>query len=184
MKPGDKNNRFVPPLMFAFRESFRQRDAGEALEDRNEAGDRVLSARRTSPRSMTSEAALKTDLAEDLTSLFNTVNLEAIEDLQGLDQVRQSILNFGLGDMTTLTADSVRIEGLGDRLRSAVETYESRLVDGSIEVVPDAKGEELSATGLIRLHVKADMHAAPADVAVEFTTDIEAGSGRSIVSKT
>jgi type VI secretion system protein ImpF len=184
MKAGDKNNRFVPPLMFAFREAFRQRDADDVIEDRNQAGERVLAARRVSPRSMTSEAALKTDLAEDLTSLFNTVNLEATEDLQGLDHVRQSILNFGLGDLTTITADSAKVFGLGEQLKNAVQHFENRLVDGSVQVIKEQSPELMSATGNIRMHLKADMHAAPADVSVEFMTDIEAGSGRSHVSKT
>jgi len=183
MKPGDKNQRFLPPLMFAFRESFRQRDSSQAVEDRNEAGERVLAPRRASPRSMTSETALKTDLAEDLTSLFNTVNLEAAENLQDLEQVRHSILNFGLGDLTTITADSAKAMGLGDRLRDAVQKFEPRLVDDSIQVIQEESAEAMSAAGNIRLHLKADMHAAPADLAVEFMTDIEAGSGKSRVSK-
>ena len=183
MKSGSRQGRFTPPLMFAFRESFRQRDSSAAIETRNADGDRVLAPRRISPRAMVSEAALKSDLVEDLSSLFNTVNLEAAVDLEDLDFVRDSILNFGLTDLTTITSESAKAMGLSGSLKAALEKFEDRLVEGSLQVHQDNGVDAASAEGKIRIHIKADMHAAPADFAVEFMTDIEAGSGRSQVSK-
>lgn len=183
MKSGSRQGRFTPPLMFAFRESYRQRDSGATIESRNADGERVLASRRTTPRSMVSETALKSDLVEDLSSLFNTVNLESAIDLDGLDYVRDSILNFGLADLTTITTESAKAMGLSGNLKAAMEKFEDRLVAGTLQVHQDTGVDASTTEGKIRIHVKADMHAAPADFAVEFLTDIEAGSGRSQVSK-
>jgi len=183
MKSGSRPGRVTPPLMFAFRESFRQRDAAAVIESRDADGERVLAPRRVTPRSMISETALKSDLVEDLSSLFNTVNLESSIDLDGLDHVRDSILNFGLPDLTTITSGSAKAMGLCGSLKAALEKFEDRLVDGTLQVLQDVGVDAASQDDKIRIQIKADMHAAPADFAVEFMTDIEAGSGRSQVSK-
>jgi type VI secretion system protein ImpF len=176
-----KHDRYVPPIMYAFREAFRQRDAGKDLSAKNEAGETVIAGRRSSPRSAVSDAVLRHELADDLTTLLNTVNLASAEDLDGLDHVRQSVLNFGVPDLTRITADSQLADTLSDRISELLTRYEPRLVSDTIKVKLEARADD--ASGLIRYHVSADMVSTPVDVAVEFIADVEAGSGKVKVSR-
>src|SRR5262245_63898073 len=94
---------FQVPLMLAFREAFREGDAAKRIEERV-AGERVVSARGSLRRRGADETLLRRDLATDLLSLVNTVDLASAIDISDLDYVKQSILNFGLPDLTALTS--------------------------------------------------------------------------------
>ena len=46
----EKNDRLAPPLMYAFRTAHEKRDAKAKLDLRDEAGERVIAARRLTIR--------------------------------------------------------------------------------------------------------------------------------------
>jgi type VI secretion system protein ImpF len=167
--------------MFAFREAFRTRDAEKDLSAKNEAGEAVIAGRRSSPRSAVSDAVLRQELAEDLTTLLNSVNLAAAIDLDGLDFVKKSVLNFGVMDLTRVTSDTHVADSLAETMRAVLSRYEPRLVAETINVKPEMNRDD--ASGLIRFHVTADMISAPVDIAVEFVADVEAGSGKTKVTR-
>jgi type VI secretion system protein ImpF len=171
-----KSDRFVPPIMHAFREAFRMRDAAKPIDNRNDAGERVIAGRRTSPRSSVGEAALRSELGEDLASLLNTVELAAIEDLLGFEQVGTSILNFGVPDLTAIVASPEAARRVANLLKQRLELYESRLVPGTVVI----SGEPLddSASGQLRFHINAEMYSTPTDIPVEFVADVEVESGK------
>jgi type VI secretion system protein ImpF len=167
--------------MYAFREAFRTRDAEKDLSAKNEAGEAVIAGRRSSPRSSVSDAMLRQELAHDLTTLLNTVHLEAADNLANLDHVRRSILNYGVPDLTRITADDIVADGLASQIVDLLRKFEPRLVPDTIRVKPEARPDD--AAGLIRYHVTADMISTPVDIAVEFIADVEAGSGKMKVSR-
>lgn len=170
MKPAPKHDRFVPPIMHAFRSAFRDRDSAKALDLRGEDGERILAGRRTTPRSTASEALLRQDLAEDLAALLNTVNLGSAVDLDGLDFVQRSILNYGIDDLTAVSAGAIANGQVSAKVRELLETYEPRLAEGSVNVTENRKFDELNVK--LSLHVSADMYATPADVPIEFVADV------------
>jgi type VI secretion system protein ImpF len=176
-----KTDRFVPPIMHAFREAFRMRDAAKPIDNRNDAGERIIAGRRTSPRSSVGEAALRAELAEDLASLLNTVEFGAIEDLQGLDEVGDSILNFGVPDLTAIAASPESARRVANLLRQRVENFECRLVPGTVRIASEALDD--SASGQLRFHINAEMYSTPTDIPVEFVADVEVESGKIKVSK-
>jgi type VI secretion system protein ImpF len=182
MPQKQKHDRFVPPIMYAFREAFRTRDAEKDLSAKNEAGEAVIAGRRSSPRSAVSDTALRQELADDLTTLLNTVNLAAAQDIESLEHVRRSILNFGVPDLTRITVDDQVAVGLSKSMIELLQRYEPRLVADTIHIKQEARPDD--ASGLIRFHVTADMISTPVDIAVEFIADIEAGSGKMKVSRT
>ena len=168
-------------MMHAFRESFRQRDAEKLIENINENGERVIASRRSSPRSAIAESALRRELAEDISSLLNTINLASIENLSAYEHVRESILNFGVADLASVTSGSIAARSITSELRTLLENYEARLVPGTIMVKPEAVADD--ASGRIRFHVNAEMYSTPVDVAVEFVAEVEVDSGQVKVLK-
>jgi type VI secretion system protein ImpF len=167
--------------MSAFRSAFQQRDSKKEIDIRTDADERIISSRMTTPRNAVSEVKLKQELSDDLSALLNTVNLASAENLDQFDYVRQSVLNYGVNDLTAISVDSRAVENVGDHLKEVLDTYESRLVGGTIAVDKSAKGDEVNTR--VSFHVAAEMHASPSDVPVEFVADIESYSGKMNVKR-
>ena len=175
-KKSGNSERFVPPIMQAFRSAFREKDSGKEIDIRTEADERVIAGRRTSPRSIVNENALKRELADDLSALLNTVNLAAATDLDGLDDVKHSILNYGVDDLTAISSISRDVENIGPRLLEILRDYEARLAHETMRIVADFETDEI--TTRMSLHLSGEMYATPSDVPVEFIADVEAYSGK------
>lgn len=167
--------------MQAFRAAFKERDSGKALESRSMADERVISGRRTTPRNAVSETLLKQELSDDLAALLNTVNLASAQDIADFEFVKQSILNFGIDDLSSISSESHAIEDLGDRLKEILERYEARLVGNTLAVVKSSELDEINTR--LSFHVTAEMYATPTDVPVEFVADIESYSGKMNVKR-
>ncbi len=88
MRRATKNERFVPPIMQAFRAAFHDKDSAKVLDLRTNEEERVIAGRRSSPRNAVNEAVLRQELAEDLGSLLNTINFASVENLDGLELCR------------------------------------------------------------------------------------------------
>ena len=176
-----KHDRFVPPIMQAFRSAFREKDSQKKIDLRSESDERVISGRRNSPRNAVSEQLLKQELSDDLAALLNTVNLSAAENLDGFDFVKKSILNFGVGDMTAFSAESGATDRIQAHLKEVLQRYETRLVGGTIEVHKSVEFDEVNTR--LSFHLAAEMYAAPTDIPVEFVTDIESYSGKMNVKR-
>lgn len=170
-----RKDRQSAPLMFAFRAAHAARDAKIKIDLRNEQGERVIAGRRAGGRAPISEAALRKEVARDLETLMNTVALESTEDLTGLENVRRSVLNYGLPDIARMTLDETRVDGLAAELRSVLMTYEPRLDPRSIQATRDlsVQAEELK----LRFVVTADLRCEPLNVPVEFVADVDVESG-------
>jgi len=169
-------DRFAPPLMYAFRAAFNERDARKVSDRRDESGERLIAGRRVSPRNMVDDATLRQELSADLAALLNTVALNAIQDLSQHGFVARSVLNYGLADLTAISIDEAAVESIGAELRQVFSHHEPRLIPESIEIERD---RSIDSTELkLRFLVHAEMHASPQDVPVEFVADLELDSGK------
>ncbi|HEY1942567.1 MAG TPA: type VI secretion system baseplate subunit TssE [Roseiarcus sp.] len=173
---GKRNDRLAPPLMYAFRAAHDKRDARQRLDLRDEAGERVIAARRVTTRSPISESGLRREVTSDLLDLFNTTNLNAAVDLAQAPEVRRSILNFGFPDLSWRTIDENRLAEIAGEIEVALARFEPRLETGSIKAWRDANvaAEDLK----LRFLVKADLRAQPVSVPVEFVAEVEFDSGK------
>jgi type VI secretion system protein ImpF len=171
-----KNDRLAPPLMYAFRAAHEKRDAKQRLDLRDEAGERVIAARRVTTRSPISESGLRREVMTDLLGLLNTTNLESATDLSTLPAVRSSILNFGFPDLSWRTIDENGLSDVAREIEVALTDFEPRLAAGSIKASRDANiaVEELK----LRFLVKADLRTQPVSVPVEFVAEVELDSGK------
>ena len=176
-----KPTRLSPPLMFAFRESFREKDARKAIDDRDKGGTRIVAQRRLM-RTSVSEPQLRAQLGRDLDTLLNTVNFGSVEDLSDMPHVRGSIVNFGLPDIVNRTIDEARIEQIVDEIATAVMNFEPRLVRRSIRVRREESGDDEASLNL-RYVVSGDMSCDPVSIPVEFLADLEVDSGKMTVAK-
>jgi type VI secretion system protein ImpF len=84
---------------------------------------------------------LRQSVIRDLGWLLNTGCLETTEDLSAYPHVRQSVLNYGLPDLTGTTvsnADQTTVERM---LRQAILTFEPRILKHSLKIRTKTTGE-------------------------------------------
>jgi type VI secretion system protein ImpF len=174
-----KSDRLSPPLMFAFREAHREKDARKQIDLRDESGVRILAGRRTIRGSIT-ESQLRAQLAIDLTALMNTVNLHTTLDLAPFPDVRVSILNFGIPEISNRTIDEYRTADIVTEIETALLTYEPRLIPNTIQVARDETIDE-STLG-IRFIVTGEMACDPVAVPVHFVADLEIDTGKVLLT--
>jgi len=171
-----KMDRLAPPLMHAFRAAHEKRDARQHVDLRDSGGDRVIAARRVTSRAPITESGLRREVAIDVANLFNTTNLEAAEDLGGLDAVKRSILNFGFPDLSGRSIEEGTVGELPREIQRALRDFEPRLAPNSIRVKRDeaAKEEELKLRFVVNAELRTDPIAAP----IEFSAEVELDSGK------
>jgi type VI secretion system protein ImpF len=162
--------------MSAFRAAHDRRDAKQAIDLRDEAGERVIAARRIMTRAPITEAGLRREVASDLLHLFNTTNLGAAEDLEAFPEVRRSILNFGFPDMAWRSIDENRLIELAREIEIALADFEPRLLRETVKARRDVttSAQELK----LRFLVGAELRAQPVSVPIEFVAEVELDSGK------
>ena len=102
-------------------------DAPQALQESRD--QRVLSMR-----------GLRKAVLRDLGWLLNSTGLGAVQPLDGAPLAAQSVLNFGLPDLTGKTASGLDRAALARRIRQAVWDFEPRILRDRLRVVALAPG--------------------------------------------
>ena len=180
----NRKTRLTPPLMYAFRAAHDAKDARKKLDLRDEeSGERIISGRRGPTRAAITEPLLRRELAQDLTILMNTVNLDSSEELGDFDHVRKSILNFGLPDIVHRSLDEGSVDDITDEIETALTSYEPRLVANTIHVSRDYEAGTDGADLKLRFMVRAEMFCDPLNVPVEFIADVELDTGKISVNR-
>lgn len=176
MREGDSRApAFQIPLMLAFREASRAGDATKRIEERV-AGERIVSARGSLRRRGADEALLRGDLAVDLLSLANTIDLASAIDISDLDYVKRSIVNYGLPDLSGLTSLEAGVDEIGMCLKEALLAHEPRLRPESIHVEQAVEVDD--ETHRVSFSITAEMACNPLDLPMEFVAELEVDSGK------
>lgn len=176
-----RKRRTRTPLMAAFRAAYQNHDAKLRIDERDEAGERVIAGRRAGPRASLSEAELQRDVAQDLESLMNTVNFASGRDMGPFPLVDRSILNFGFPDVVHRSIDEIGVSDVGDEIETVLVHFEPRLLRESIEVRRDAS---LDPTELkVRFSVRAELRCDPLNLPVQFVADLERDTGKIVIRR-
>jgi type VI secretion system protein ImpF len=165
------------PLMWAFR-AMDDPDykAAQERQKASASGKGLKSGRRLSRAYGVSEQALLAEVRRDLQALLNTVNLNSTQDLSDFPEVENSILNFGLPDLSVHVVDTIQIERLADDIREALIRFEPRMEPRNLQVIRDQDVE--SDTFKVRFIIKAEIRCDPVRVSSEFIADVDPAFGR------
>src|SRR5260370_9709731 len=120
MAYSNRQSRLSPPLMHVFRAAHEARDAKRIIDQRNEAGDRVIAGPRLRARQIITESMLRREVSRDLAALLNTVSLDAPVDMQNPPHFLKSILNFRLSDIAIRTIHDNGAHEIPDEIRTAI----------------------------------------------------------------
>ena len=124
------------------------------------------------------ESAVRASVRRELAWLLNTVNLAATQDLSRTPQVRTSVLNYGMPDLTGRTSTERAVQARAAQIEDAIRTFEPRL-DAATVVV-----EAQPAVGLdnaIAYVISGDITAAVKALPVRFFANVEVETGEAVV---
>jgi type VI secretion system protein ImpF len=96
-----------------------------------------------------SQTQFKEAVIRDLGWLLNSVALDVCIDLQKYPEVRRSVLNFGLPDMSGHTSSNVDVGVLESSIRTAIQLFEPRVIRNSLKVKVHSNPDEMSHNSLI-----------------------------------
>lgn len=136
-------------------------EPGNQKESRDK---RVLSVRR-----------LRECIKRDLGWLLNTGNLDDVQDLSDYPRVAESVVNYGMPDITGLSVSNADTGALEHQLRQSILCYEPRILKNSLRVHV-VTSDEMSANAL-RFEIEFDMWAEPVPERLYLKTEVDLGSG-------
>jgi type VI secretion system protein ImpF len=136
----------------------------EPEKSRESRDKRVLSVRK-----------LRECIKRDLAWLLNTGNLNDVQDLSDYPLVAESVLNYGMPDITGQTTSNIDTGVLERQLREIILRYEPRIMRNSLRVHV-VTSDEMSVNAL-RFEIEFDMWAEPVPERLYLKTEVDLGSG-------
>ena len=125
---------------------------------------RVLSKRR-----------LRESVLRDLTWLFNATQLEAVDPLDKVPNVRRSVVNFGLPALSGSVASSLDITDLTRAIRQAILTFEPRILPHTLKVHAErVRGDSHNVLGF---RIEGQLWSQPVPLEIYMRTEIDLESG-------
>jgi type VI secretion system protein ImpF len=128
-------------------------------------GRRVLSMQR-----------LRTAVLRDLASLLNTGQLETIEDLESYPEVRNSVLNFGMPDITGLSIAGTDTVELEKAVRDAIVRFEPRIAAKSVRVTVVKDEAGMSRNSMV-FNIAGQLWAEPTPITLYLKTEVDLETG-------
>jgi type VI secretion system protein ImpF len=166
--------------MHVFRTAHEAKDARRIIDQRNEAGERIVAGRRLRARQVITETMLRREVSRDLDALLNTIALDASLDMEHAPHVRRSILNFGIPDIALRTIDENAVDQIPEEVRTAIRNFEPRIAPDSLQI---ARDKEVDPAELkIRFVIRGELVCHPLHVPVEFVADI-VESGKIVINR-
>jgi len=176
----NRHSRLSTPLMHVFRAAHEAKDAKRIIDQRNEAGERVIAGRRLRARQVITESMLRREVSRDLDALLNTVALDATVDMEHAPHVRKSILNFGIPDIAVRTIDENGVNEIPEEIRTAIINYEPRIAANSLRIARDTEVDPVELK--VRFVIRGELVCHPVHVPVEFVADIVEG-GKIVINR-
>lgn len=124
-----------------------------------------------------SRAKLRECVLRDLTWLFNSLSLEASQDLDPFPSVSDSVLNYGLPSFAGNMIASIDPLQAAEQLRRAVERFEPRLRSVRVRPTPPVHEAQRDTGAVLEFMIEADLWGQPLPQRMELTTRIDTLSG-------
>jgi type VI secretion system protein ImpF len=125
---------------------------------------------------------LRAVVKRDLAWLLNTCNLAAVQDLGDWPEVRRSVLNYGLPDLTGTSLSSLDVAALERMVKQAIIDFEPRILRNSVRVRAFVRDDQMSRNSLT-FQIEGDLWADPAPVDIVLQSEVDLESGLFFVSE-
>ena len=143
-------------------------DPGQKIESRDR---RVISVQR-----------LRECIRRDLAWLLNTGRLETVMNLDEYPEVADSVLNYGIPDLTGLSVAGANTELIEKAVKSAILKFEPRLLKNSLRVTVTADPQKMFRNSMT-FKIECEMWAQPIPQSMFLHTELDLETGDVKVSE-
>ena len=127
-------------------------------------------------RRVLSVERLRECVLRDLSWLLNTGNLQQTEDLDAYPEVRRSVLNYGVSDLSGQILSVADVPRLERMVRQAVLDFEPRILRQTVRVRAIFSNEEMSHNTL-SFEIEGTLWAQPLPLRLFLKTEIDLETG-------
>lgn len=119
---------------------------------------------------------LREAVLRDLAWLLNTGQLEVFEDLEQYPEVANSVLNFGMPNISGLSIAGTDTESLEKAVRASIVKFEPRISPNSIRVAVVKDKEKMSRSALV-FNIEGQLWAKPTPITLYLKTEVDLETG-------
>lgn len=148
------------------------------LWDRLASEPEELPAAQSNSRHVTG-SQLRESVRRELSLLFNTTALSAVEPLERLVHAERSVINYGLPDLTGKTSSGVDRPWLEQKLARAIRDFEPRLQPDSVRV--NVAPHQPLRHNLLSFEIEAVLADDREREPVRFSSELDLESGAAVV---
>lgn len=127
-------------------------------------------------RRVLSVQKLREAVLRDLAWLLNTGHLETTEDLDDYPHVRDSVLNYGMPDITGLTATNADTDALEKSVREAVIRFEPRILEKTVRVRISNDRTTMGRNSMV-FTIEGQLWAEPTPISLYLKTEVDLETG-------
>jgi len=144
--------------------------------------DEVTQSQESRNRRVMSIQKLRESVLRDVAWLLNTTNLVEPDLQERFPLVSQSVVNFGLPDLTGLTASGVDVAELESLVRQALWDFEPRILRHTLKVRVHAAEDQFSHNALV-FEIEGELWAQPVPLELFLKTEIDLETGDIAISE-
>jgi type VI secretion system protein ImpF len=104
-----------------------------------------------------------------------------VQDLKAFPEVRRSVLNFGMPDISGVTVSDVDAGELEEAVRRVILDFEPRILPDSVEVRPVIDEQQMNSNALA-FEIEGQLWARPAPLRIMLKTELDLELGEVTVS--
>jgi type VI secretion system protein ImpF len=119
---------------------------------------------------------LREAVLRDLAWLLNTGQLEVVEDLEEYPEVANSVLNFGMPNISGLSIAGTDTESLEKAVRASIVKFEPRISPNSIRVAVVKDKDKMSRSAMV-FNIEGELWAKPTPITLYLKTEIDLETG-------
>jgi len=106
-------------------------------------------SKESSSQQSMSQSQFKKAVIRDLGWLLNCVALDVCEDLEKYPEVKRSVLNYGLPDLSGHTSSTINVRSVEKSIRAAIQQFEPRIIRNSLKVKVHSNPDAMSHNSLV-----------------------------------
>jgi type VI secretion system protein ImpF len=128
-----------------------------------------------------SMSAYRAAVLRDLAWLLNTRDLSGAVDLSALEEVRRSVVNFGMPDLCGRTVSGLDPLDVEKSLLDTIKNYEPRILPHTLSIRPVSEPEALGGGVSVSFEVEGELWAEPIPEALFIRTELDLETGDFVV---
>ena len=130
----------------------------------------------TRNRRVLSIQKLRECVLRDLAWLLNTGDLNSAEDLDDYPFVKQSVLNYGMVDLTGFTVSTLDIASVEKILRQAILDFEPRILRKTVKVRVLVADDQMNRNA-VQFDIEGELWAQPVPIRLYLKTEVDLEDG-------